>query len=111
MTVKRLDHTGVVASDLEAAIAMLRAPDGGGRVELSTFKASADALDPPNAPIDTPGIPRLTFVVGDVHDTFDRLRSHGAEPVGEVARYEDFCLYAYIRGPEGIIIGLVEELR
>ena len=66
---------------------------------------------PPRAPVNTPGIPRLTFVVDAVDDVLDRLRPHGAELVGEVAQYEDIYRYGYIRGPDGIIIGLVEELR
>jgi catechol 2,3-dioxygenase-like lactoylglutathione lyase family enzyme len=58
--------------------------------------------------VNTPGIPRLTFVVDAV---FDRLRPHGAELVGEVAQYEDVYRYCYVRGPAGVIIGLVEELN
>ena len=58
-----------------------------------------------------PGIPRLTFAVDDVDDLLDRLRRHGAELVGEVAEYDAVHRYCYVRGPEGIIIGLVEELR
>jgi catechol 2,3-dioxygenase-like lactoylglutathione lyase family enzyme len=58
-----------------------------------------------------PGIPRLTFVVDAVDDVLDRLRAHGAELVGEVAQYGDIYRYCYVRGPDGIIIGLVEELR
>jgi catechol 2,3-dioxygenase-like lactoylglutathione lyase family enzyme len=58
-----------------------------------------------------PGIPRLTFAVDAVDDVFDRLRPHGAELVGEVAQYEDSYRYCYIRGPAGVIIGLVQDLR
>jgi catechol 2,3-dioxygenase-like lactoylglutathione lyase family enzyme len=60
--------------------------------------------------MNTPGISRLTFFVDAVHDVLDRLRSHGAELVGEVAQYEDIYRYCYVRGPDGVIIGLVEEL-
>ena len=60
--------------------------------------------------MNTPGIPRLTFAVDDVEDVLGRLRTHGAELVGEVAQYEDRYRYCYVRGPEGVIIGLVEEL-
>ena len=64
----------------------------------------------PNAPVNVPGIPRLTFVVDAVDDTFESLRPHGAELVGEVAQYEDIYRYGYVRGPAGVIIGLCEEL-
>ena len=96
---------------VRADIAVVRTPDGHGRVELSTFHSPAGTSTAPRAPVDTPGIPRLTFVVDDVHDVLDRLRVHGAELVGKVAQYKDVYLYAYIRGPEGLIIGLVEELH
>jgi predicted enzyme related to lactoylglutathione lyase len=61
--------------------------------------------------VNTPGIPRLTFAVDDVDDVLDRLRAHGAELVGEVAHYADIYRYCYVRGPAGLIIGLVEDLR
>jgi catechol 2,3-dioxygenase-like lactoylglutathione lyase family enzyme len=95
---------------VRADLAFLRAP-GGGRLELSTFRAPAADAAAPRAPVTTPGIPRLTFVVDDVDDVLGRLRAHGAELVGEVARYEDIYRYCYVRGPEGVILGLVEELR
>ena len=95
---------------VRADIAFLRTPDGHGRVELSTFQRPAATGTAPRAPVNTPGIPRLTFVVEDVDDVLARLRPHGAELVGEVAQYEDVYRYAYVRGPAGIIIGLVEEL-
>jgi catechol 2,3-dioxygenase-like lactoylglutathione lyase family enzyme len=95
---------------VRADIAVVRTPDGHSRVELSTFHSPATTSTAPRAPAETPGIPRLTFVVDAVHDVLDRLRAHGAELVGEVTQYKDIYLYAYIRGPEGIIIGLVEEL-
>lgn len=95
---------------VRADIAVVRTPDGHGRVELSTFHSPVSTDPAPRAPLNTPGIPRLTFVVEAVEDTFNRLRPHGAELVGEVAQYEDMYRYCYIRGPEGIIIGLVEEL-
>jgi catechol 2,3-dioxygenase-like lactoylglutathione lyase family enzyme len=96
---------------VRADIAFVRTPDGQGRVELSTFHTPVATSTAPRAPVNTPGIPRLTFVVDDVDDVLDRLRPHGAELVGEVARYEDINRYCYIRGPDGIVIGLVEELR
>jgi catechol 2,3-dioxygenase-like lactoylglutathione lyase family enzyme len=95
---------------VRADIAVVRTPDGHGRVELSKFHSPVATSTGPRAPVDTPGIPRLTFVVDAVDDVLDRLRAHGAELVGEVAQYKDIYRYCYIRGPEGIIIGLVEEL-
>ncbi len=91
-------------------IAMLRTPDGHSRVELSTFQRPVADASAPRAPVNVPGIPRLTFVVDAVDDVLERLRPHGAELVGEVAQYEDIYRYAYTRGPAGVIIGLVEEL-
>jgi catechol 2,3-dioxygenase-like lactoylglutathione lyase family enzyme len=96
---------------VRADMAFVRVPDGHGRVELSTFHTPAATGSAPRAPVNTPGIPRLTFVVDAVDDVLDRLRPHGAELVGEVAQYEDINRYCYVRGPAGIIIGLVEELR
>ena len=96
---------------VRADIAVLRTPDGHGRVELSTFHTPVATSTAPSAPVNTPGIPRLTFAVDDVDDVLDRLRAHGAELVGEVAQYEDVYRYCYVRGPAGVIIGLAEELR
>ena len=96
---------------VRADLAFVRTPDGHGRVELSTFHTPVATSSAPREPVNTPGIPRLTFVVDAVDDVLDRLRAHGAELVGEVAQYEDIYRYCYIRGPDGVIIGLVEELR
>jgi len=96
---------------VRADIAMLRTPDGHSRIEVSTFREPEATSGTTTAPVNTPGIPRLTFVIDSVDETFDRLRPHGAELVGKVAQHEDIYLYAYIRGPEGLIIGLVEELH
>jgi catechol 2,3-dioxygenase-like lactoylglutathione lyase family enzyme len=95
---------------VRADIAVMRTPDGHCRIELSTFHAPVTTSVAPRAPVNTPGIPRLTFVVDAVDEVLDRLRAHGAELVGEVAQYKDIYRYAYIRGPEGIVIGLAEEL-
>lgn len=97
--------------DAKADIAMLRTPDGQSRIELSTFQKPLTATPAPSAPVNVPGIPRLTFVVDSVDEVFGRLRGHGAELVGEIAQYEDIYRYGYVRGPEGVIIGLCEELR
>ena len=96
---------------VRADLAFLRTPDGHGRVELSTFHRPPATDGAPRAPVNTPGIPRLSFVVDDVDDSVERLRPHGAELVGQVAQYDDIYRYGYIRGPAGVIIGLVEELR
>ncbi|MEU7787265.1 VOC family protein [Amycolatopsis sp. NPDC049159] len=96
--------------DVRADIAFLKTPDGHGRVELSTFEKPTATGAAPWAPVNTPGIPRITFVIDDVDDLVKRLREHGGELVGEIARYQDYCRYAYVRGPAGVIVGLVEEL-
>jgi catechol 2,3-dioxygenase-like lactoylglutathione lyase family enzyme len=96
---------------VRADLAFLRTPDGHGRVELSTFHSPAATGAAPREPVNTPGIPRLTFAVDDVGDVFERLRPHGAELVGEMAQYEDIYRYCYVRGPAGVIVGLVEDLR
>ena len=96
---------------VRADLAVVRTPDGHGRVELSTFHNPVATSTAPRAPMNTPGIPRLTFLVDAVDEVLDRLRAHGAELVGEVAQYGDVYRYCYVRGPAGIIIGLVEELR
>jgi catechol 2,3-dioxygenase-like lactoylglutathione lyase family enzyme len=144
MTVKRMDHAGVVVEDLQAAIAffvelglelegeatvagesvdklvgdhgvradiaMLKTPDGHSRVEVSTFRTPEATSGTTKKPVNTPGIPRLTFLVDAVDAVFDSLRPHGAELVGEVVELEDTYRYGYVRGPGGVIIGLVEEL-
>jgi catechol 2,3-dioxygenase-like lactoylglutathione lyase family enzyme len=96
---------------VRADLAFLRTPDGHSRVELSTFQAPVATIGAPRAPVNTPGIPRLTFAVDAVDDVLNRLRPHGAELVGEVAQYGDKYRYCYVRGPAGVIIGLVEELN
>lgn len=96
---------------VRADMAVLRTPDGHGRVELSTFHSPAATGVAPREPVNTPGIPRLTFAVDAVDDVLDRVRAHGAELVGEVAQYENFYRYCYVRGPAGVIIGLVEKLN
>jgi catechol 2,3-dioxygenase-like lactoylglutathione lyase family enzyme len=96
---------------VQADIAVVRTPDGHTRVELSTFHAPVATGTAPRAPMNTPGIPRLTFAVDAVDDVLARLRPHGAELVGEVAQYGEIYRYCYVRGPAGVVIGLVEDLR
>ena len=95
---------------VRADMAVVRTPDGHGRVELSTFHTPVATSTAPRAPMNTPGIPRLTFAVDAVDDVLDRLRAHGAELVGEMAQYEDSYRLCFLRGPEGIVVGLAEEL-
>jgi len=98
--------------NVRCEIATLRTPDGHGKVELSKFHApAAIRSEPQNAPANTLGIRRIMFAVDNVDDVVARLRTHGAELVGEVAQYEDIYRVCFIRGPEGIILGLAEELR
>ena len=97
--------------DVRADIVMLRTPDGHGRVELSRFHTPpAVRAEPEDAPANALGIRRIMFAVDDVDDTVARLRAHGAELVGTVERFEDVYRLCYVRGPEGIIVGLAEQL-
>ncbi len=91
-------------------IAMLRTPDGHSRLELMKFQKPTAISTDPNTPVNTLGIRRMMFAVEDIKDTLTRLESHGAELIGKVTQYEDQYLLCYLRGPEGIIIALAEEL-
>ena len=93
-------------------VAMLRTPDGHGRIELSTYRSpAAISAGPRDRPHNIVGTHRVMFAVDDIEDTVARLRRHGAELVGQIARFEDSYLLCYLRGPEGIIVGLAEQLR
>ena len=97
--------------DVRADIAMMRTPDGHGRIELTKFHAPpAVRAEPESAPANTLGIRRIMFAVDDIDDVVARLRGHGAELVGEITQYEDIYRLCFLRGPEGIIIGLAEQL-
>ena len=91
-------------------IAMLRTPDGHGRLELSKFRAPPAIAGEPNPPVNRLGMGRIMFAVEDIDEVLARLRARGAELIGEVTRYEDQYLLCYVRGPEGVIIALAEEL-
>src|SRR3954471_9109182 len=91
-------------------IAMMRTPDGHSRLELSRFLVPAVAADHRSAPVNALGYLRVMFTVEDMDDTLARLRKRGAELVGEVVQYQDTYRLCYIRGPEGLLIGLAEEL-
>ena len=96
---------------VRADIAMMQTPDGHGRVELSRFHTPAAVrAEPEDAPANALGIRRIMFAVDDVDDTVARLRSHGGELVGEIAQYEDMYRLCFVRGPEGIVIGLAQQL-
>ena len=92
-------------------IAMMRTPDGHGRIELAKFHTpTAVRAEPEDAPVNTLGIRRIMFAVDDIEDVLGRLRTHGAKLVGEVVRYEDSYRLCYVRGPEGIMVALAEPL-
>ena len=96
--------------DQRVEVAMMRMPDGHGRIELSRFLAPSVVADHRTAPVNALGYLRVMFAVEDLDDTLARLRTHGAQLVDEVVRYEDVYRLCYIRGPEGILIGLAEEI-
>jgi catechol 2,3-dioxygenase-like lactoylglutathione lyase family enzyme len=91
-------------------IAMMRTPDGHGRLELMKFHAPPATTAEPNAPVNTLGIRRIMFAVEDIEDVLARLQAHGAELMGELEQYEDKYRLCYVRGPEGIIVALAEQL-
>jgi len=97
--------------DQRVEIAMMRTPDGHGRLELSRFIAPPVVADHRTAPVNALGYLRVMFAVDDLDDTLERLGKHGAKLVGEVVNYENVYRLCYIRGPEGLLIGLAEELK
>ena len=96
--------------DQRVEIAMMRAPDGHGRIELSRFLAPPVVADHRNAPVNALGYLRVMFAVDDIDATVAVLRARGAELVGEAAQYQDSYRLCYVRGPEGIIVALAEKL-
>ncbi len=96
--------------DQHVEIAMLRVPDGHGRIELSRFVKPPVVADHRNAPVNALGYLRIMFAVDDIDETLERLRTRGAQLVGEVVRYKNAYRLCYIRGPEGLLIGLAQEL-
>jgi catechol 2,3-dioxygenase-like lactoylglutathione lyase family enzyme len=97
-------------TNMRVEIAMMRTPDGHSRIEMSRFLAAPVVADHRSAPVNALGYLRIMFAVEDINDTLARLSKHGAELVGEVVDYEDTYRLCYIRGPEGIIIGLAQDL-
>ncbi len=97
--------------DVRQEVATLRTPDGHGKVELAQFHAPAARRSTPvDAPTNTLGLRRIMFAVDDIDDTVARLSARGAELVGTIERYEQLFRLCYLRGPEGIVVGLAEEL-
>jgi catechol 2,3-dioxygenase-like lactoylglutathione lyase family enzyme len=95
---------------LRSDIAMVRTPDGHGRLELTKYHTPAALGGNPNTPPNTLGLHRIMFAVDDIDDVLTRLQSKGAELIGEVVQYENSYRLCYIRGPEGIIVALAEQL-
>src|SRR6476659_4807506 len=100
--------TGLAGQRVE--IAMMRTPDGHSRLELSRFLAPAPVADHRNAPVNALGYLRVMFAVEDLDNTLARLAPHGAEVVDDVVQFEDQYRLCYVRGPEGILVGLAEQL-
>jgi catechol 2,3-dioxygenase-like lactoylglutathione lyase family enzyme len=106
-----VDHL-IGLQNVRATLALMRTPDGHGRIELDKFQTpEAIRTGPEKAPVNELGIRRIMFAVDDIDDVVARLLTHGAELVGEVVQYEDTNRLAYVRGPEGIIVGLSEQLK
>jgi catechol 2,3-dioxygenase-like lactoylglutathione lyase family enzyme len=100
----------VALDDVRSDIAVMRTPDGHGRLELTKFQAPAAVSAEPNAPVNRLGMGRIMFAVDDIDAVVAGLRARGSELVGEVVQYEDSYRLCYVRGPEGIIIALAEKL-
>jgi catechol 2,3-dioxygenase-like lactoylglutathione lyase family enzyme len=95
---------------VRADIAMMQTPDGNGRLELTKYHSPSTQGDNRHAPANTPGIRHVAFAVEDIEAVLARLRARGAELVGELERYKDSYRLCYVRGPEGIIIELAEQI-
>ena len=98
--------------NVRCEIATMRTPDGHGRIELDKFHTPAVIRsEPKNTSVNTLGLHRIMFAVDDIENVLARLRTHGAELVGEITQYEDMYRLCYIRGPEGIIVALAQQLK
>src|SRR5262245_18253377 len=97
-------------ADQRVEIAMMRMPDGHGRLELSRFLTPPAVADHRKAPVNALGYLRVMFAMDDIDETLERLRKRGAQLVGEVVQYKEAYRLCYIRGPEGLLIGLAQEL-
>ena len=96
--------------DQHVEVAMMRTPDGHSRLELSRFITPPTVADHRDAPVNALGYLRIMFAVEDIDETLARLRKHGAQLAGEVVQYKDVYRLCYIRGPEGLLIGLAEQI-
>jgi len=101
----------IALKGVRSDIVMLRTKDGHSRIELSRFQKPKAIRSKPNAPVNTLGMGRLMFAVTDMDDVVARLKKHGAELLGEMVNYENIYRLCYLRGPEGILIALAEDLR
>lgn len=98
--------------NVRSEIVVMRTPDGHSRIELDKFHTPAAVrAEPENTPVNTLGIRHIMFAVVDLDEVIERLHAHGAEIIGEIAQYEDMYRLCYIRGHEGIIVALAEQLR
>jgi catechol 2,3-dioxygenase-like lactoylglutathione lyase family enzyme len=97
--------------DVRSDIVMVRTPDGHSKLELTKFHRPEAISTEPNAPANTLGIRRIMFAVDDIDDVVSRLQAHGGEVVDEIAQYEDSYRLCYVRGPEGILLALAEQLN
>jgi catechol 2,3-dioxygenase-like lactoylglutathione lyase family enzyme len=104
MGLKRMDNVGIVVDDLAATIDFFR------ELELSRFLTPPTVADHRNAPVNALGYLRVMFAVDDIDETLEKLRKRGAQLVGEVVSYKDVHRLCYIRGPEGLLIGLAQQL-
>ena len=110
-TVEGLPADRVVGLEgVRSDVAMMRTPDGHARLELCKFHTPAGPGGDAGAPANAPGIRHVTFAVDGIDDVLERLRAHGAELVGELVQYGNSYRLCYVRGPEGILIGLAEEI-
>jgi len=96
---------------IRVEIAMMRTPDGHGGLELVKFHSPPSEGDKRDAPANRLGLRHLAFAISDINDTVERLKAHGAELIGEVVRYENSYRLCYLRGPQGIIIELAEQIQ
>jgi catechol 2,3-dioxygenase-like lactoylglutathione lyase family enzyme len=101
----------VALEGVRSDIAMMRTPDGHGRLELTKYHTPPSRDGNPHAPANTLGAHRIMFAVEDIDDILDRLRQHGAELVGELVQYENSYRLCYVRGPAGIMVALAEQIK
>lgn len=97
--------------EVRSDIAMMRTPDGHGRIELTRYRTPSSREGDPRAPANTLGLHRVMFAVEDIEDVLDRLRPHGAELLGELVQYENSYRLCYLRGPAGVLVALAEQVE